>query len=103
MVEPQEQKGLMLYTLASTLEKQKARYNPCMVMYKFIGYFILVLHNFSSSQFYVTLSMFRFLRFYLSAMPSLPPCYFMRTQTYFVFYWSSYLLQYQWQQVFHRS
>jgi hypothetical protein len=41
----------------------------------------------------MTFLMFRFLRFYLSAVPSLPPCYFLRTQAYTVFFWSSSLLQ----------
>jgi hypothetical protein len=41
--EPREQRGLTLYTLASRLQKQKARSNPYMVIFNFIGYFILVL------------------------------------------------------------
>jgi hypothetical protein len=45
--EPQEQSGLTLYTLASWLQKQKARSNLYMVIFTFIGYFILVLCNFS--------------------------------------------------------
>jgi hypothetical protein len=70
--------GLTLYTLASRLQKQKARSNSYMVIFNFIGYFILVLRDFSPPHCYVTLLMFGFLRFYLSAMPSLPPCYFLR-------------------------
>jgi hypothetical protein len=78
-VEPREQRGLTLYTLAR-LQKQKARSNPYMVIFNSIGYFTLMLGNFSPPQCYVTFSTFRFLRFYLSAMPSLPPCYFIRIQ-----------------------
>jgi hypothetical protein len=37
--EPQEQRGLPLYTLASRLQKQEARFNPYMVAYNSIGYF----------------------------------------------------------------
>jgi hypothetical protein len=42
-----ERRGLTLCTLASRLQKQKARSNPYMVIYDFIGYFILVLQDFS--------------------------------------------------------
>jgi hypothetical protein len=45
--EPREQRGLTLYILASRLQKQKARSNPYMVIYNFIGFFTLVLHDFS--------------------------------------------------------
>jgi hypothetical protein len=38
--EPREQRGLTLYTLASRLQKQKAKLNPHMVACDFIGYFI---------------------------------------------------------------
>jgi hypothetical protein len=44
--EPREQRGLTLNTLASKLQKQKARSNPYMVIFNFIGYFILVLCDF---------------------------------------------------------
>jgi hypothetical protein len=44
--EPQEQRSLTLYTLASRLQKQKARSNPYMVIFNFIDYFILMLHDF---------------------------------------------------------
>jgi hypothetical protein len=44
--EPREQRGLTLYTLANRLQKQKARSNPYMVIFNFIGYFILVLGAF---------------------------------------------------------
>jgi hypothetical protein len=44
--EPQEQRVLPLYTLASRLQKQKARSNLYIVIFKFIGCFILVLHDF---------------------------------------------------------
>jgi hypothetical protein len=47
-------------------------------IFNFIGYFMLMLLTFPSPQCYVAFFMFRFLRFYLSAMPSLPPCYFLR-------------------------
>jgi hypothetical protein len=71
--EPREQRGLTLYTLASRLQKQKARSNPYMVIFNFIGYFSLMLCDFSPPQCYVTtFLMFRFLRFYLSALPSPP-------------------------------
>jgi hypothetical protein len=91
--EPREQMGLTLYTLANRLQKQKSRSNPYMVIFNFIGYFTLVLCDFSPPQCYMTLLMFRYLRFYLSAMPSLPPCYFLRTQAYSVFFRASSLLQ----------
>jgi hypothetical protein len=39
-------KDLTLYTLASRLQKQKARSNPYMVIFNFIGYFTLVLCDF---------------------------------------------------------
>jgi hypothetical protein len=91
--EPQEQRSLTLCTLASRWQKQKARSNPYMVTFNFIDYFILVL-RLSPPWCYVTFLMFRFLRFYLSAMPSLPLCYFLRTQASFVFFWSSSLLHY---------
>jgi hypothetical protein len=38
--EPQEQRGLTLYTLASRLQKQKAKLNSYMVVCDFIDYFI---------------------------------------------------------------
>jgi hypothetical protein len=38
--EPWEQRGLTLYTLASRLQKQKAKLNPHMAACDFIGYFI---------------------------------------------------------------
>jgi hypothetical protein len=44
--EPREQRGLTLYTLASRLQKQKARSNPYMAIFNFIGYFTLVLRDF---------------------------------------------------------
>jgi hypothetical protein len=47
--EPPEQRHLTLYTLASRLQKQKARSNPYMVIFNFIGYFILVLRDFPLS------------------------------------------------------
>jgi hypothetical protein len=46
---PQEQRGLTLYTLVSRLQKQKAKSNPYMVIFNFIGYFILVLCDFPLS------------------------------------------------------
>jgi hypothetical protein len=36
--EPQEERHLTLYTLASRLQKQKARSNPYMVIFNSIGY-----------------------------------------------------------------
>jgi hypothetical protein len=62
-----EKRGLILYTLTSRLQKQKARSNPYMVTCTPIGYFTLVLHNFLPlpPQCYVTFSAFGFLRFYL--------------------------------------
>jgi hypothetical protein len=62
--EPWEQRVLTLYTLASRLQKQKAKLNPHMAACDFIGYFI--------PSVFVTF-MFQFFKFYLSAMPSLPP------------------------------
>jgi hypothetical protein len=44
--EPREQRGLTLYALESRLHQQKARSNPYMVIFNFIGYFILVLRDF---------------------------------------------------------
>jgi hypothetical protein len=44
--ETQEQRGLSLHSLASRLQKQKARSNPYVVIFNFIGYYILVLHDF---------------------------------------------------------
>jgi hypothetical protein len=78
--EPREQRDLTVYTLASRLQKQKARSNPYMVIFNSTGYFTLMLCDFPPPQCYLTLSMFRSLRFYLSAMPSLPPCHVIRTQ-----------------------
>jgi hypothetical protein len=43
---PENKGGLTLCTLASRLQKQKARSNPYMVIFSFIGYFILVLGHF---------------------------------------------------------
>jgi hypothetical protein len=43
---PREQRGLTLCTLASKLQKQKARSNPYMVIFNFTGYFTLVLRDF---------------------------------------------------------
>jgi hypothetical protein len=37
--EPQEQWELTLYTLASRLQKQKAKFNPYMVACDSVGYF----------------------------------------------------------------
>jgi hypothetical protein len=47
--EPWEQRGLTLHTLANRLQKQKARSNPYMVIFTFIGYFTLVLRDFLPS------------------------------------------------------
>jgi hypothetical protein len=63
--EPQEQRGFTSYTLASRLQKQKAKLNPHMAACDFVGY--------SFPQCYVNFFMFQFFKFYLSAMPSLPP------------------------------
>jgi hypothetical protein len=41
--EPQEQRGVTLYTLVNRWQKQKARFNLYMVTHNFIGYFPLVL------------------------------------------------------------
>jgi hypothetical protein len=49
MAEIQEQRGLPLYSLASRLQKQKAKSNPYMIIFNFIGYFSLVLHDFPLS------------------------------------------------------
>jgi hypothetical protein len=38
--DPRKQRGLTLYTLASRLQKQKAKFNPHMAACDFIGYFI---------------------------------------------------------------
>jgi hypothetical protein len=47
--ETREQTGLTLCTLASRLQKQKAGSNQYMVIFNFIDYFILVLHDFFPS------------------------------------------------------
>jgi hypothetical protein len=47
----------------------------------------------SLSQCYMTFFTFRFFKFYLPAVSSLPPCYFIRTQTYLLLFWPSSLLQ----------
>jgi hypothetical protein len=44
--EPREQRGLTLYTLARSLQKQKAGSNPYMVTCTHIGYITLVLRDF---------------------------------------------------------
>jgi hypothetical protein len=54
--ELQEQRGLTLHTLASRLQKQEARFNPC----NSIGYFIF--------QYYVIFFTFRFFKFYLPSL-----------------------------------
>jgi hypothetical protein len=63
-----------------------------MVICNCIGYFTLVLST-PLPLVYVTFFMFGFFRFYLSAMPSLSPCYFIRTQAFLFLFWSSSLLQ----------
>jgi hypothetical protein len=69
----QRAKGSHLIYLCKQVTEEKARSNSYMVIYNSIGYFTLVLCDFSPPQCYVTLSTFRFLRFYLSAMPYLLP------------------------------
>jgi hypothetical protein len=61
--EPQEQRYLTIYTLASRLQKQKAKLNPHMAVTSLA---------ISFPQCYVTF-MFQFFKFYLFALPSLPP------------------------------
>jgi hypothetical protein len=39
--EPQEQRGFALYTFASRLQMEEARFNPYMVVFISIGYFTL--------------------------------------------------------------
>jgi hypothetical protein len=73
--EPREQNGLTLYTLTSRLQKQKARSNAYMVIFNFIGYIILVLCDFPLPGAHVQIS-----QVYLSAMSSLTPYYFLRTE-----------------------
>jgi hypothetical protein len=68
-------KGFHLIYPCKQVTEAKTSSKPYMVIFNFIGYFILVLHDFP-----LTFLMFRFLRFYLSAIPSLPSCYFLRTQ-----------------------
>jgi hypothetical protein len=63
-----------------------------MVICSSIGYFTLVLVPFCLWC-YVTFFTFGFFRFNLSSMPSLPPCYFIRTQVCLFLFWSSSLLQ----------
>jgi hypothetical protein len=60
--------------------KQGLTFNPYMVICKFVGYFTLVLSALLPLECYVTYFTFGFFRFYLSAIPSLPPCYFIRVQ-----------------------
>jgi hypothetical protein len=90
--EPQEQRCLTLYILASKLQKQKARSNPYMAIYNFIGYFTLVLHDFpppsatwppprSDSSGFISLQCHPYLPTTLSELRSSlfssgpPPCY----------------------------
>jgi hypothetical protein len=57
-------KGSHLIYLASKLQKQKAKLSPHMAAWDFMGYFIPpVLCDFT----------FQFFKFYLAALPSLPP------------------------------
>jgi hypothetical protein len=53
--EPPKQRGLTLYTLESSLQKQEARFNPYMVACNSIGYF--------TPQCCVTFFTFRFFKF----------------------------------------
>jgi hypothetical protein len=68
---PREQRGLTLYTLASRLQKQKAKLNRICLH--------VTLLAISFPQCYVTF-MFQFFKFYLSALRSPPPCLVVRTQ-----------------------
>jgi hypothetical protein len=77
--EPREQRGLTLYTLASRVQKRTAGSNPYMVIFNSLGYFTLVLRDFPPLVLCDPLHV-QILRFSLSAMPSLPPCCFPRTQ-----------------------
>jgi hypothetical protein len=88
-------KGSHLIHPCKQVTEVKNKSNPYMVIFNFIGYFTLVLHDIFPPQCYITFLIFRFLRFYLSARPSLPPCCFIRTQAYTVFFWSSSLLQHE--------
>jgi hypothetical protein len=57
-----------------------------MVILNFIGYFILVLCDFPPPWCYMTFLMFRFLRFYFSAMLFLPLCYSQDSGLVFFFF-----------------
>jgi hypothetical protein len=82
--EPWEHRSLTLYTLASRLQKQKAKLNPLVATCDFIGYFI--------SQCYVTF-IFQFFKFYLCfGIPFLS--LIVRTPACLFFFWPSFLLHY---------
>jgi hypothetical protein len=90
-----ENKGVLPYVPLQASyrgNKIKTRFNPYMVICNWIGYFTLVLVPFYPYC-YVTFTI-GFFRFYLSAMPSLPPCYSIRTQVCLFLFWSSSLLKY---------
>jgi hypothetical protein len=89
---PQEQRSLTLCTLASRLQKQKARSNPYMVIFNFIGYFILVLRDFSLPGATWPSSCSDFSGFIsLLCHPYLPATF---SVSGLVFFWSSSLLHY---------
>jgi hypothetical protein len=81
-----ENKEASLYTLASRLQKQKAKFSPHMALCDFIGYFI--------SPVLCDLLHVSILKFYLSAFPSLPLPHYQNTTCLFLF-WLSSLLQYK--------
>jgi hypothetical protein len=83
--EPQEQRGLTLYTLASRLQKQKEKFNPHMAACDFIGYFIpSVLRDL------LHVSILSFISLLCHPFPLLH----IRRQICLFLFWSSSLLQY---------
>jgi hypothetical protein len=78
--EPWEQRGLILYTLASRLQKLKARFNPYMVACNSVGYF-------SSSAVWPS-SCFNSFKFYLPLLyyqnTNLSVSYFFSSPTYYI-------------------
>jgi hypothetical protein len=80
--EPREQRGLILYTLANSLQKQKAKLNVHVTSL-----------DISFPPCYVTF-MFQFFKFYLSALSSPPPASLSEHSLSVSFLSSSFLLHY---------
>jgi hypothetical protein len=81
--DPQEQRGFTLHILASRLQKQKARFNPYMVACNSIGYY-----SPSATWPFLCFNFYLF-KFYLSAVPSIPPATLLDTNLSVSFFFSS--------------